>query len=292
MTPILKVENLTKTINQFRLNALSFTVQEGCITGFIGKNGAGKTTTIKSLLGIYPMDSGRILFRGKDMMKNSRMAMNEIGVVMDQGYFYEHLTLNEMKNILAPSYSHWDEVAFSEWVERFQLDKHQKIEQLSRGMRIKYALALALSHHADLLIMDEPTSGLDPIMRSELMTILRAFMNEEGKSVFFSTHITSDLDKIADQIILIDQGRLLFGEEKDSLLDSHIIVKGDNRWINSETRSLFIKLNQSSYGFDGLSQQREVIQRLMPEAIIERPTIEDIMLAYVKGEEDHVTQSR
>lgn len=188
MTPILKVENLTKTISQFHLNALSFTVQEGCITGFIGQNGAGKTTTIKALLGIYPIDSGRILFRGKDMAKNSRMALNQIGVVMDQGYFYEHLTLNEMKNILAPSYSHWDEAAFSGWVARFQLDKHQKIEQLSRGMRIKYALALALSHHADLLIMDEPTSGLDPIMRSELMTILRAFMNEEGKSggIFYS----------------------------------------------------------------------------------------------------------
>lgn len=291
MTSILEVENLTKNFDRFCLNHLSFSLRKGCVTGFIGVNGAGKTTTIKAILGLISRDSGSIRFDGRDMDDSERKVKNRIGFVMDEGYFYELMTLKEMKNVIAPAYSNWDEAAFSTWMKRFNLNPSQKISALSKGMRMKYAVALALSHHADMLIMDEPTSGLDPLIRSEFMDILLDFMKEEGKSVFFSTHITSDLDKIADMLILIDDGNILLNEEKDVLLDTHARVKGDNEWINEETRPLFLNLRQSSYGFDGLTGKKSEVRRLMPEAVMERPEIEDIMLAYIGGGK-HVTSAR
>lgn len=283
MTPILEVNNLTKTYDHFHLDQLSFSLQKGCITGFIGVNGAGKTTTIKAILGLITKDTGSIRFDGMEMSRHEKQIKNRIGFVLDEGYFYGMMTVKEMKNVIAPAYNSWDEKAFSSWIERFGLNPNQKIDSLSKGMRMKFAVALALSHHADLLIMDEPTSGLDPMMRSELMAILLDFMNEEGKSVFFSTHITSDLDKVADMLILIDEGKILFNEEKDTLLDTHAKVKGDSRWLNDQARSLFLDVRETPYGFEGLTHQKKALYQAMPDAVFERPTIEDIMLAYVGG---------
>ncbi|TKJ00363.1 ABC transporter ATP-binding protein, partial [Bacillus cereus] len=200
-----------------------------------------------------------------------------------EGYFYDELTLKEMKNIIAPSYTKWDEQVFLKYIKRFNLNLGQKISTLSKGMRMKFAVALALSHHADLLIMDEPTSGLDPLVRSELIDILLDFMKEPGKSVFFSTHITSDLDKIADMIILIDDGQILIDEEKDALVETHALVKGDNQLINNQTEKLFLNLSQTKYGFEGITHKIDDVCRLMPGVLMERPTIEDIMLSYIGG---------
>lgn len=286
MTPVLEVMNLNKTFANFRLKNVTFSLNQGCITGFIGTNGSGKTTTIKAILGLILKDSGSIKFLGKDMAKNERKAKDRIGFVFDEGYFYEEMTLKEMKSVIAPAYSGWDETVFLNYIKSFGLKLNQKIATLSKGMRMKYSVALALSHHADLLIMDEPTSGLDPLIRSELMDILLDFMKEDGKSVFFSTHITSDLDKIADMLILIDDGKILFNEEKDTLLETHARVKGDNRLITDETRRLFLTLHQSPYGFEGIARDKTNVCRLMPDAWIEKPAIEDIMLAYIGGEKN------
>lgn len=283
MTPVLEVTNLNKAYDRFSLKDITFSLQEGCITGFIGINGAGKTSTIKAILGLILKDSGTVKFLGKDMDDHERKSKNKIGVVLDEGYFYEELTLKEMKNVIAPSYSEWDEAVFSKYIRQFDLNLDQKIATLSKGMRMKYAVALALSHHADLLIMDEPTSGLDPLVRSELMDILLDFMKEPGKSVFFSTHITSDLDKVADTILLIDDGKILFHEDKDELLDTHARVRGDNQWIDEQTRSLFVSLHQSQYGFEGITNRKHDVRRLMPDVLIEKPMIEDIMLSYIGG---------
>lgn len=283
MNTILEVEGLKKNYKNFKLDNVCFSLQEGCITGFIGVNGAGKTTTIKSILGLVPMDGGSIKLFGKDIMKNEREAKNRIGVVFDDGCFYEDMTLNEMKSVIAPAYSHWDEAAFKRYMDRFSLSVNQKISTLSKGMRQKYAIALALSHHADLLIMDEPTSGLDPLVRKELLEILLEFMKEEGKSAFFSTHITSDLDKIADVLILINKGRIIFNEGKDILMDTHGIVKGDKKLLNNETRKIFLNLHESSYGFEGVTNKKADVRKQMNGVIIERPSIEDIMLAYIGG---------
>jgi len=283
MNPILEVKGLHKTFDHFYLNDVTFSLKEGCITGFIGINGSGKTTTIKAILGLILKESGNIRFLGKDMNHHERKLKNRIGFVMDEGYFYEEMTLKEMKNVIAPAYTDWDDSIFLQYIKRFDLKLDQKIATLSKGMRMKYTVALALSHHADLLIMDEPTSGLDPLVRSELMDILLDFMNEEGKSVFFSTHITSDLDKIADMLILIDNGRILFNVEKDELLDTHALVKGDNQFINEKTKKLFITLRQSQYGFEGITNKKTELRQLIPDILTERPTIEDVMLAYVRG---------
>lgn len=284
MTPVLEVADLNKMFDHFKLDHVAFSLRPDCITGFIGINGSGKTTTIKALLGLILKDSGSIRFFGKDLTANERELKNRIGFVLDEGYFYESMTLKEMKNVIAPAYTDWDDTVFTAYMKRFDLNLNQKVAGLSKGMRMKYAIALALSHHADLLIMDEPTSGLDPLIRSELMDILLDFMNEEGKSVFFSTHITSDLDKIADMLILIDDGKIVFDEEKDALLDIHARVKGDNQFITEETRKLFLTLRQSRYGFEGITAKKAEVGRLIPEAVIERPTIEDIMLARIGGD--------
>lgn len=283
MNAVLEVKNLNKAYENFSLKDVTFSLNQDCITGFIGTNGSGKTTTIKAILGLVLKDSGKISFLEKDIDKHERKSKNKIGVVLDEGYFYDELTLKEMKNVIAPSYTEWDEQVFLKYIKRFNLNLGQKISTLSKGMRMKFAVSLALSHHADLLIMDEPTSGLDPLVRSKLIDILLDFMKEPGKSVFFSTHITSDLDKIADMIILIDDGQILIDEEKDALVETHALVKGDNQLINNQTEKLFLNLSQTKYGFEGITHKIDDVCRLMPGVLMERPTIEDIMLSYIGG---------
>ncbi|MCC3687580.1 ABC transporter ATP-binding protein [Bacillus cereus] len=283
MNAVLEVKNLNKAYENFSLKDVTFSLNQDCITGFIGTNGSGKTTTIKAILGLILKDSGKINFLEKDIDKHERKSKNKIGVVLDEGYFYDELTLKEMKNVIAPSYTEWDEQVFLKYIKRFNLNLGQKISTLSKGMRMKFAVTIALSHHADLLIMDEPTSGLDPLVRSELIDILLDFMKEPGKSVFFSTHITSDLDKIADMIILIDDGQILIDEEKDALVETHALVKGDNQLINNQTEKLFLNLSQTKYGFEGITHKIDDVCRLMPGVLMERPTIEDIMLSYIGG---------
>lgn len=281
MSTILEINNLNKKLGTFSLNNLSFNIPEGCIAGFIGANGAGKTTTIKSILGLVQKDSGTIRILGKNLEQNEQELKNNIGVVFDEGYFYEDLTLEQMKNIIAPAYSNWDEKVYKNNISHFNLDKKQKISTLSKGMRMKFAIALALSHHSKLLIMDEPNSGLDPLVRSELMSLLLDFMKEEGLGVLFSSHITSDLDKIADILILIDNGKILLNEEKDTLLDTYGLVKGDTKELNEASRKLFLKISETQFGFSGITAKKREVRQLMKSVQIERPTIEDIMLGYI-----------
>lgn len=283
MDDILKVTGLNKSYDNFSLKDVSFTLPEGCITGFIGVNGAGKTTTIRSILGLTSRMSGHINFLGMDMEKDARKIKDRIGVVLDDGCFYDELSLAEMKDVIASAYSAWSEQDFKEYMERFELNPKQKINTLSKGMKMKYALALALSHNAELLIMDEPTNGLDPLIRGQLLTILTDYMSKGGKGVFFSTHITSDLDKIADMLILIDNGRIVFQEEKDTLLDSYRIVKGDMRKMDENIRKFFLRISETAYGFTGITQRVAEVQQYIPDIIIERPTIEDIMLSNIEG---------
>lgn len=281
MKPILEVIGLNKNYPSFKLDDVNITLPENCITGFIGTNGAGKTTTIKSILGLALKDSGTVKIFDKNMDTCESELKNRIGIVFDEGYFYEDLTISEMKSIIAPAYSHWSNNDFLRNIKRFHLNLKQKISTLSKGMRMKYALTLALSHNADLLIMDEPTSGLDPLFRNELMDILLEFVKADGKSVFFSTHITSDLEKVADMLILIDNGKILFQEDKDVLIENHVLVKGGCKSLNDETKNLFLSFTESAYGFSGLTAMKDKVQKKMKDIVIEKPTIEDIMLAYI-----------
>ncbi len=283
MSDILGVENLNKSYGDFSLSDVSFSLPEGCITGFIGINGAGKTTTLRTLLGLTQKQSGIIQFFGLEMEKNEKKIKNRIGIVLDDGCFYDELSLAEMKSIISSAYTEWSEQDFKRYMDMFSLDPKQKINTLSKGMKMKYALTLALSHNAELLIMDEPTSGLDPLIRSQLLKVLTDYMENGGKGVFFSTHITSDLDKIADMLIMIDNGRIVFQEEKDFLLDTYRIVKGDAKALTDDVRKLFLGISETAFGFTGITKQIAEVQSFFPEAITECPTIEDIMLANIGG---------
>ena len=283
MKDILRVENLNKSYKNFSLTDVSFSLSEGCITGFIGINGAGKTTTLRTILDLAKKDSGNIQFFGLDMDKNEKQIKNRIGVVLDDGCFYEELSMAEMKSILASAYTDWSEQDFKHYMDMFFLDPKRKINTLSKGMKMKYALTLALSHNAELLIMDEPTSGLDPLSRSQLLNVLNDYMENGGKGVLFSTHITSDLDKIADMLIMIHNGRIVFQEEKDFLLDNYRIIKGDKKLLTENIRQLFLNITETAFGFTGVTKHASKVQSYLPDVITERPTIEDIMLANLGG---------
>ncbi len=282
MDNILEVSGLNKRYGGFALKDISFYLPDGCITGFVGINGAGKTTTLRSILGLTNKVSGNIKFFGMNIDGNESKIKDRIGIVLDEGGFYDELTLSEMKNVIAPAYRNWCEQDFIDYMEQFSLNPKQKINTLSKGMRMKYALALALSHKAELLIMDEPTSGLDPLVRSQLLNILKDYMGKGGKGVFFSTHITSDLEKIADMLIMIDGGEIVFQEEKDQLLDSYRIIKGSTEKLNTDTRKYFLNIEESAFGFTGITKQGSDVMEHMQDALTERPTIEDIMLANVE----------
>ena len=282
MDNILEVSGLNKRYGDFALKDLSFYLPDGCITGFVGINGAGKTTTLRSILGLTNKVSGNIKFFGMNINGNESKIKDRIGIVLDEGGFYDELTLSEMKNVIAPAYRNWCEQDFIDYMEQFSLNPKQKINTLSKGMRMKYALALALSHKAELLIMDEPTSGLDPLVRSQLLNILKDYMGKGGKGVFFSTHITSDLEKIADMLIMIDGGEIVFQEEKDQLLDSYRIIKGSTEKLNTDTRKYFLNIEESAFGFTGITKQGFDVMEHMQDVLTERPTIEDIMLANVE----------
>lgn len=233
MNNIIEVNGLSKHYPDFSLSEASFTVPEGCITGFVGANGAGKTTTLRAILGLLEPDSGEIRLFGEPVPSSEgrrssdrRALADRIGVVLGAGAFYEGLTVSQMKQIVAGAYSQWQEKEYQELASRFKLNPSQKIKTLSSGTKMKLALAFALSHRAELLIMDEPTSGLDPLIRDKFLSLIREFMDKGGKGVLFSTHITSDLDKCADNIVFLHQGKILLEEDKDILLDKWRLVKG------------------------------------------------------------------
>lgn len=286
MNNILEVTGLNKSYCNFSLSNVTFSLPEDCITGFIGVNGAGKTTTLRSIMRLTAKTSGSIKLFGMEMEQHERELKNRIGIVLDDGGFYDELTMSEMKNVIAPAYSSWSEQDYKSYMNRFSLNPKQKINTLSKGMRMKYALVLALSHKAELLIMDEPTSGLDPLIRSQLLTILTGYMKEGGKGVFFSTHITSDLEKVADMLIMIDHGKIVFQEEKDTLLESYRVVKGDTKDLNQENRMLFQNIKTTDFGFTGMTNQIKKVQECLPGIVIERPTIEDIMLSNIEGDKE------
>ena len=284
MDNILEVNGLVKRYPAISLDSVSFSLPEGCVTGFIGTNGAGKTTTIRSILNLAHKDAGTIKIFGLDAEEHEKEIKDRIGIIMDGSYFYNDLSMRDMKSIIAPAYSKWSDADYQSYMDKFDLDPKQKISTLSSGMRMKYALVLALSHQAELLIMDEPTSGLDPLVRSQFLEIIKEYMKNGGKGVFFSTHITSDLDKIADMLILINGGKIIFQRNKDDLLDTFRTVKGNTTALNDQNKKLIRGLRVSAFGFTGITDQVPEIKKEMPDVLLEKATIEDIMLAYIGGD--------
>ena len=292
MKPILTVENLTKRYATFVLDNVSFSLDRGFIMGLIGPNGAGKTTIIKLILNLIRRDEGRIELFGKEHPMDGLEAKQRIGFVFDQPSWYETFTLGEMSRVIAPLYRNWQPNLFSDYLRRFELDPAAKIESLSKGMKMKYSLAVALSHKAELIIMDEPTSGLDPIFRNDLLTILQENIAKENTSVLFSSHITSDLEKAADYITFVNHGKLVFSCSKEEVNDMFCVVRGGEDLIDRDIGSMFISVYHKNNKFSGLSLREPEIRVTYKEylqagkIVIDKPNLEEIMLLTVKGEED------
>ncbi|MGN9165117.1 ABC transporter ATP-binding protein [Tissierellaceae bacterium HCP3S3_D8] len=286
MDYILEIDNLTKEFQKFKLNNVSFKLEPGYIMGFIGANGAGKTTTIKLIMNLLKKDSGSIKVFGKDHIKYEKEIKDRIGFVYDESYFYPNFTMEQMKNVIAPFYTQWDEKLFLKYMKDFNLNIYQKIKDLSKGMKMKFSLGLALSHNADFIIMDEPTSGLDPIIRRELLDILYEIIQDERRAIFFSTHITSDLEKIADYIAFIDRGEMVFTKTIDDIFDDYKMIKGDNSLLDSIDTDRFIGLRRTNIGFEGLVEEKDIGGFYRGDILIEPPSLEDIMYYYIKGKKD------
>jgi len=278
MENVLEIKSLRKEYKDFTLNDISFSLPEGFIMGLIGPNGAGKTTIIKLIMNLIMKNGGEIKIFGKDHLKHEVEIKSRIGFVYDNPNYYTHLNLKQLKNIIAPFYKNWDEALFNNLVEKFDLPLKKKIGKYSRGMVMKSAIAIALSHHADFIIMDEPTSGLDPVFRRELLEMLSGLMQDEKKSILFSTHITSDLERIADYITFINKGEIVFSSTKDEILENYAIVKGGKELLNEETKSYFTGIRIGEFGFEALTDNlRDIKKRFKDTIVIDKVTLEDIM---------------
>lgn len=290
MENILEISNLSKNYKDFSLKGIDIALEKGYIMGFIGPNGSGKSTTIKLMMNLIKKDSGTIKIFGLDNDQNNLAIKERIGFVYDENHFYEELTVKEMKDVISPFYRRWDESVFKQYAKDFELPLNKEIKNLSKGMKMKFSLAIALSHHAELFIMDEPTSGLDPLVRSELLEVLQSLLQDENKSIFFSTHITSDLDKIADFITLIHNGEIILSKTKDELLEEYCLVKGSKKLLSGHRPENLIGLKQNDYGFEALSSsKKEIIKQFGDSVMIEKPTLEDIMVFYTRRGERHVS---
>lgn len=283
MNNALEVKNLCKDYGNFKLQNVNLTLPKGCILGFVGENGAGKSTTIKCILDLIHKDSGEITFSGETLSDNPNQIKDGIGVVFDDSYFHDLLKLEQINQILKNIYMYWQENTFFNYAQRFKLPKGTPIQTYSRGMRMKLSLAVALSHQAKLLILDEPTSGLDPVVRSEILDIFLEFIQNEEHAIILSTHITSDLEKIADYIAFIHQGKILIQTEKDALYENYTIVKGPKEAFKGLNRDAFISLEESAFHFEGLIKNAAEWQAHSPDFIYEKPTLEQIMVYFTKG---------
>ena len=275
MNNAITVNNVTKKYTDFLLDNINFFVPSGYICGFIGQNGAGKTTTLKLILNMAAKDSGKIEILGKS---NEDISIKEdVGVLFDRPYFQEDWTITDIEKALQPFYQKWDSQAYHSYIEKFALKPTQKFKTLSRGMKMKLGLATALSHNAKLLLLDEPTSGLDPVMRDEMLDIFRDYMVEENRTILFSTHITSDLEKTADYIVYIHKGQILYSGLKEELTEKYCFIRGGSGDLPQEKRKNIIGLREHSGGFEGIIAVIE-IGGFSSSVITESVSLDDIMI--------------
>lgn len=279
MSDNIRIQNLTKRFEGFALEGVSFVVPRGAVVGFIGENGAGKSTTIKSILGLIRPDGGSVEVFGKDVGSLTKEERGRLGAVLGDGKLPENLTAKDLDGVFRHIFARWDAAAFFAYLDRFALPRGKKIKDFSRGMRQKFALAVALSHGADVLVLDEPTAGLDPVARDEILDILYDFMQDERRSVLISSHIVSDLEKLCDYIAFIHRGRLVFFEEKDALYEKYAVLRAPLETLRSCADAV-VAVHRGEFGAGAL-----VLRAKLPAGIpVERAGIEDIMLYFARGE--------
>ena len=287
MNNYLEVHNLSKSFDKFKLNNINFTLPKGYIMGLIGPNGAGKTTTIKLILNMLKRDSGEIKIMGLDNIDNEQKIKNELGIVFDSNYFSDDWTVTQTEKAVSIFYPHWNKQKFANMLKQFRIAPDKKIKELSKGMQMKLMLACAFSYDAKLLILDEPTSGLDPVSRDELLNILLQYIEDGEHSVLFSTHITADLERVADYITYINNGELFFSGSKDEFLNMFRLVKGGKNDLNDSLRAKAIGLRTFSTGFEALLKTEDIQHFSDLCLCIEPVSIDEIIVFTNKKGADH-----
>ncbi|KAB7672859.1 ABC transporter ATP-binding protein [Bacillus sp. B1-b2] len=283
MENVVEMINVNKKFKDFSVNNMNLQIKKGYITGFIGSNGAGKSTTIKLMMNLLRPDLGEVKVFGLDYKTHEKSIKERLGFVFDENIFFEGLHLKDIKRIVAPAYKNWEDRLFYEYMDQFELPLNKPIKTFSKGMQMKASLAIALSHHAELIIMDEPTAGLDPVFKRELLILLQDLLVDGDKTIFFSTHITSDLDRIADYIAYIRRGELVFQKSIHEIAENYALVKGRTELLDRDTEKAFLHIHRASTGFEGLTDQAKTVKDIFGESVlIEHASLEDIMY-YLKG---------
>ncbi len=278
---VIELKNVTKDYGDFKLNQISFSVPEGTICGFIGQNGAGKTTTIKAILDAISVDAGEVFVFGQNVKEDSAGLREDIGVVFDEMGFHEFMTGKDINIMMKHIYKNWNEDTFFEYLRRFSLPLKKPCGDFSRGMQMKLQIAVALSHKARLLIMDEPTSGLDPIVRNEMLQIFQEYVIEEDHTILLSSHITGDLEKLADEVVFINGGRIVLSGNKDDILEKHGLIKCKKEKVREISEEFVVFSELETFGAAVLVNDRKACTRLYPDMIVEPASLEEIMLFYV-----------
>ena len=280
---MLKIEHLKKTYDNFSLDC-SLEVRKGCITGLIGQNGAGKSTTFKAILGLISIDSGNITVLGKDIKKFTTKDKEELGIVLSDSGFSGYLRIKDIIPILQNMYEKFDKSFFLEQVQRFQLPLDKKLKDFSTGMKAKLKVLVAISHNAKLLILDEPTAGLDVIERDELLEMLREFMEaDEERSILISSHISSDLETLCDDLYMIHEGKIVLHEDTDVLLSDYALLKVDRKQYEELDKRFILRSKKESYGYSCLTNQKQYYMENYPKIAIEKGTIDEVITMMVRG---------
>ena len=280
---VIELKNVKKDYGDFVLDNVSFSVPTGSVCGFIGQNGAGKTTTIQIILDAIKRDGGEVYVFGKNINDGMAELKEDIGVVFDEMGFHDFLTPKQINTVMKNIYKNWDEDAFFDYLKKFSLPAKKECGKFSRGMRMKLQIATAMSHKARLLIMDEPTSGLDPIVRNEIIQIFREFVIEEDHSILLSSHITTDLEKIADEVVFIDAGKIVLSGNKDEIIEKHGILRCKKDEVKEISDSLIVDVEVSSMGAEILVNDKKAASKLYPGMVIDEAGLEQIMIHYVNG---------
>jgi ABC-2 type transport system ATP-binding protein len=280
MQNALQIHDLCKRYPGFQLKNVSFVLPQGSIMGFIGENGAGKTTTIKLILNEIKRSAGSISVLGMDNIQEERKIKEQLGVVFDESYFHQDFKAEDIRRIMRYVYRTWDDALFGRYVEQFALPMKRTIKEYSKGMKMKLSIATALAHRPRLLILDEATSGLDPVTRNEILDIFLDFIQDEGHSILFSSHITGDLERVADYITFIHQGEIIFSREKDALLESYGVLKCGERDYERLDRSDIAVSRKGAFGYEVLVSDRPACRRKYRDLIVDPASLDDMMLLY------------
>jgi ABC-2 type transport system ATP-binding protein len=283
MKDAIEIKNIYKQYKDFTLDKVSFTVPMGCIMGFVGENGAGKTTTIKAILDLIHLDEGEITVLGENSKHLTRDIKSHIGVVFDGSNLHENMTVKNISKVMKNLYPNWENEVFYHYLNKLKLPDNKIIKEFSRGMKMKLSIAIALSHNSKLLILDEATSGLDPIVRDEILDIFLDYIQDEEHTILLSSHIISDIEKIADYVTFIHEGKIVFSQSKDELIYQHGLIHLKKEEISGIDKTFLVGIRENSFGCEAVIRDKDAFQRRYHNIGVEKTSIEEIMLFISRG---------